>query len=124
MLEIWLKVAQDNFVRLASDEAAVGLARLDLLDDLAAPLPHAQLHTLAPEVEIVGVEVKGFVGGRPQSSFAQPLGLAALFDGELDFGLTRDENAPKAVISFGPHHLDQSLLQPSPQRIAKSVSLP
>ena len=88
MFEVWLKIAQDNLVRLASDEATVGLACLDLLDDLAVPLPHAQLDPVAPEVEIVGVEVEGFVGGRPQSSLAHPLGLAALFDGELDLGLT------------------------------------
>jgi len=104
MLEIWLKIAKDNFVRLASDEAAVGLTRLDLLDDLAVPLPHAQLHPVAPEVEIVGVEIEGFVGGRPESSLAHPLGLAALFDGELDLGLARDKNAPEAVVWFGPHH--------------------
>lgn len=92
MFEIWLKIAQDNLVRLASYEAAVGLARLDLLDDLAVPLPHAQLHPVAPEVEIVRVEVDGFVGGRLASSLAHPLHncrSAALFDGELDPGLTR-----------------------------------
>src|SRR6478736_528241 len=69
-----------------------------------SPLPHAQLHPVAPEVEIVSVEIEGFVGGRPESSLAHPLGLAALFDGELDLGLARDKNAPEAVVWFGPHH--------------------
>ena len=92
MFEIWLRITQDNLVRLASYEAAARLARLDLLDDLAIPLPHAQLDLMAPEVEIIRVEVDGFVGGRLASSLAYPLHnrrSAALFDGELDPGLTR-----------------------------------
>jgi hypothetical protein len=61
MSEIWLWVAQNNLVRLASEDVAVVLAGLDSLEDLAIPVPHAQLDPVAPEVEIVRVEVDGFV---------------------------------------------------------------
>ena len=107
MFEIWLKITQDNLMRLASEEAAIGLKRLDLLDDLAIPLPHAQFHFVAPEVQIVSVEVDGFVGGRLASSPAHYIHhrrLPALFEGELDRGLTRHENPPEAVTRFGPRH--------------------
>ena len=106
MSEIWLWVAQNDLVRLASEDVAVVLTGLDSLEDLAIPVPHAQLDPVAPEVEIVRVEVDGFVGGRLASSLAHSLHhgrFAAPFDGDLDLGLTRHENPPEAVTWFGPH---------------------
>lgn len=93
-------------MRLAAEDAAAGRPRLDPLDDLAIPVPHTELDLVAPEVRIVGVEVEGFVAGRPASLLAHPLHnrrFAALLDGELDLGLAGDENPPEAVTRFGPY---------------------
>ncbi len=125
MFEIWLDIAQHNLVRLASEDVAAPRSRLDLLDELAIPLPQAQLHLLALEFKIVRIEVDGLVGGRLARSVAHSLDkcrFTGVFYGEFDLGLTRHENPPEAVIVwFGPHDWDKSLLSnPGPRQIAKS----
>jgi hypothetical protein len=78
MVEIWLESAQRNLMRLACEYVAALRACLDLLNQASIPVPHAQLQQVAFEVQVVRVEVDGFVGGWQTSSLVYSLNTVGL----------------------------------------------